>query len=174
MRVELLIVRHASAEATPAPGAGGGDDARPLSSRGRRRFERGVLGLAQLGLGFEHLLHSPKLRAVQTAELLLPLLDGECEVTPLLAETPEESLIDLLRRRAEERARLCLVGHEPWLSELALWLALGWRVLESETSSALRIAKGGVVLLDGEPRPGRMRIKALLPPSALRRLGRRS
>jgi phosphohistidine phosphatase len=174
VKVELLVVRHASAEPQPPPGSEGGDDARPLSPRGRRRFERAVLGLARLGLAFEHLLYSPKLRAVQTAELLLPLLDGECEVTPLLAEQPDEPLLDLLRLRSEDRARLCVVGHEPWLSELALWLALGWRVLESETSSALRLAKGGVVLLDGEPRPGRMRIKALLPPSALRRLGRRS
>jgi phosphohistidine phosphatase len=138
--MELTLIRHALAE----PGAD--DSARPLSKKGRRRFER--------------VLHSPKRRAVETAELLAPLCEGELEATPLLAKPPG---VDLWERLSGER--LAVVGHEPHLSNLLSWLVTG----EADGGACFELKKGAVAQLEGEPGPGGMRLCALLSPKVLRR-----
>lgn len=154
--MNLYLIRHAPAEEGPL------DEARPLSPEGERRFKKAVRGLGRLGVRLDRLYHSPLLRAVQTANLLAPLLEGESEVAPALAEPPGEGVLDLLR----EGERVGLVGHEPWLSQLAAWLAFG----DPQLGEGLALKKGGVAWLQGEARPGGMRLRALFPPRVLRAL----
>jgi phosphohistidine phosphatase len=158
--MQLYLIRHAIAEDALE---GLKDDARPLSEKGVRRFRQVVKGLDRLGVRFSKLYHSPKLRAVQTADLLMKLVDGESEVMPALAEPPQEILFTALAGFGQED-RVGMVGHEPWLSELCAWLVLGDR----QKATAFGLKKGGVAWLEGEPQPGKMRLVALLPPSVLR------
>ncbi|HEY1086687.1 MAG TPA: histidine phosphatase family protein [Archangium sp.] len=151
--MQLTLIRHAIAE----PGAD--DAARPLTKKGRRRFERAVETLDELGVRFDRVLHSPKRRAVETAELLAPILDGELVSTPLLARAPGVELWALLTSE-----RLGVVGHEPHLSALLSWLITG-----EADGSAFELKKGGVAQLEGEPSPGGMKLKALFTPRVLRR-----
>lgn len=172
--MELLLIRHAHAlDAEP----GGSDAARALSPKGRRRFEQCVDGLAGLGLAFDLLLHSPLLRAVQTADLLAPLVAGEMRVTGALAAPPATALldevgttdapaVDAAGRLARAPHRCAVVGHEPWLSELAAWLVLE----DPEYGARFALDKGGVAWLVGDPLPGRMVLQALLTPKVLRAL----
>lgn len=156
--MELFLIRHAIAE------DGDDDDARPLSAKGSRRFKDIVLGLNRLGIRFHRILHSPKLRAVQTAEMLAPLLDGALEQTPLLAISPATALLELLAGEAE--GVVAVVGHEPYLSTLLAWLVTG----EATLGGAFELKKGSVARLEGTPTPAGMRLQALLPPSVMRRL----
>lgn len=151
--MELTIIRHAIAE------DGEDDAARPLSKKGRARFTESVNALHQLGLSFDRILHSPKLRALETAQLLQPLCDGELHSTPLLAKEPGVELWKLL-----EGDRLAVVGHEPYLSALIAWLLTG-----EPTGARLELKKGGVAQLEGEPEPAGMRLCTLLTPKVLRR-----
>jgi phosphohistidine phosphatase len=156
--MRLYLIRHAIAiEATP----GQSDDARPLSSEGIEKFKGVVQGLKRLGVGLDRLYHSPKLRAVQTAELLVPLLDGETEVTPHLAGEPSLELLKTL-----QGSSVALVGHEPWISDLCAWLMTARR-----EGGALPFKKGGVAYLEGTPKPGGMRLLGFWSPRLLRRLG---
>lgn len=156
--MELYLVRHGIAEeALP----GQPDDTRPLSPQGVERFRAVVKGLTRLNLRFDRLYHSPKLRAVQTADLLGPLLDGESEVTPYLAEPPSPKLLS-----AVQGETVALVGHEPWMGQLCALLTLG----DSQAGGSFVFKKGGVAHLEGEPKPGGMRLLALLTPRILRRL----
>ena len=151
--MELTLIRHAIAE------DGADDSARPLSKKGRKRFAQSVKTLRKLGLRFDRVLHSPKLRAAETAKLLSPLCEGELQATPLLAKEPGVELWELL-----EGERLAVVGHEPHLSELMSWLVTG------EASGAnFDLKKGGVAQLEGEPGPAGMRLCTLLSPRVLRR-----
>jgi phosphohistidine phosphatase len=117
--VELYMIRNAIA-LDPAPGQS--DDARPLSEEGIQKFSEVVRGLKRLGVRLDRLYHSPKLRAIQTAELLVPLLEGETEVTPYLADQPSLELLQTL-----QGSSVALVGHEPWMSDLCAWLLTGQR-----------------------------------------------
>ncbi|MBL8971088.1 MAG: histidine phosphatase family protein, partial [Myxococcales bacterium] len=115
--MQLFLVRHAIAT-PPAPERP--DAARPLTAEGRTRFVKAVRGLKALGWRFDRLYHSPLVRAVQTAELLQPLVDGPTVVMPDLARAPDEEMLAHL-----EGSKVALVGHEPHLGTLLAWLVTG-------------------------------------------------
>lgn len=167
--MEVLLIRHAIAvdhDAAPS------DAERPLTKRGIKRFRLAVRGLERLGLTLDHVLHSPWLRAVQTAELLAPVLVGRPEhvlqPTQLLTQTPGEALL-ALAEPFPAHARVAFVGHEPWMGEQLSLLTTG----TIAHADHLRFKKGGVAWLEGEPRPGGMVLRAMLPPGILRRIRKR-
>src|SRR5262247_3567005 len=65
--MKLTIIRHAIA--VPAGTDGVADDERPLTSKGRRRFEKVARGLAEICDGPDVLLTSPLPRATETADI---------------------------------------------------------------------------------------------------------
>jgi phosphohistidine phosphatase len=170
--MHLFVVRHAIAEdAEP----GEDDTARELTNDGARKFKRSVQGLRELRWTFDRVLTSPWKRAVQTAELLKPLVDGPTISTELLCDKPRPELFALIAEATpapdgeddeDELRATALVGHEPWLSELVGWLAFG----DPHHGEAIEIKKGGVVWLEGTAVPGGMKLRALLPPKILREL----
>lgn len=157
--MELFLVRHAIA--VPA-GPDLPDAHRPLSDEGRRRFKKAARGLGRLEIRFDRLLHSPWTRAVETADLLWPLLDGESAVEVGLAREPDAELI----ARLGGGERVAAVGHEPWMSELLAVLITG----SKSHAGRLAFKKGQVAWLAGEARPRGMALVAFLPPRLLRRL----
>jgi phosphohistidine phosphatase len=157
--MELFVIRHAIA----VPGSMRLADAdRPLTPKGRARFSQAVLGLQCLKVRFDRLYHSPWLRAVETAELLAPVLDGKAVDSAALARAPSQDLLDALVGE-----RVALVGHEPWMGELVAWLTTG----APPHGSVFAFKRGGVAWLEGQPQPGRMVLRAFLPPKVLRELG---
>ena len=166
--MELLLIRHAAAEPTPP---GSRDAARALTPAGRAHFERIVDGLRHLDLRIDRALHSPLLRAVQTADLLLPLLDGETEVTPWLASPPAEALLKLIQNAPA--GRTALIGHEPHLSTLAAWLVLGGAAHDAlSQSSVFGLEKGGALQLSGDLRPSAATLNGFFSPRLLEQLAR--
>ena len=167
MTMELFLFRHGEAEPATAELP---DARRGLTTKGRERFARGIAGLERLEVELERIYHSPLRRAVESTELLTPLLErgGETVVTPLLSQAPSPELLELL-----DGERVALVGHEPWLSELLAWLVFGPPSAQSDgRADLLDFKKGGVAWLGGEPEPGAMSLRAFLPPRALRRIAR--
>jgi phosphohistidine phosphatase len=154
--MELFIIRHAPAVPRRE---GKEDEQRPLTGRGRERFERAVEGLEVLGVRFDRLLHSPWKRAVETAKLLKPLVDGRIIATQNLAVLPRPALLEQLRG-----PRVGVVGHEPWLTQLLAWLTLG----DPQFGTHFELKKGAVAWLEGTAKPEGMQLKALFTPKALR------
>lgn len=156
--MELLLIRHAIAvdreEGLP-------DEQRPLTPKGRKRFQQEVDGLRRLELRIDRLYTSPLVRAVETAQLLADLVE-DVRVTENLARSPDPALLDEL-----DGACVGVVGHEPWLSELLCWLLTG----ETDSAAQLELKKGGIAWLEGPLEPGKMRLKAVLTPRVLRLLG---
>ena len=164
--MDLLVIRHAIA-VDPEPGM---DDAeRELTSEGTRKFKRAVQGLRKLDWTLDRVLTSPWRRAVQTVELLKPLIDGPTISTELLCDKPRPELFALIAENTgpqQSGAATAVVGHEPWLSELVAWLTFG----DPHHSEAIEIKKGGVVWLNGSAVPGGMMLRAVLTPKILRAL----
>jgi phosphohistidine phosphatase len=156
--VDLFLIRHAAAVPRSAKQA---DEARPLTEKGRKRFGESVEGLAALGVSFDRLFFSPWRRAVETADLLAPLLDGKRRELRELAGRPTSGLLSRL-----EGDRVALVGHEPWLGQLGAWLVFGTATL----GTSIELKKGAVMWLSGKPRPGEMTLRAVIPPRVLRGL----
>lgn len=161
--MDLLLVRHAIAE---DPRADIDDAERALTPEGEGRFGRAVEGLRRLGLRADACWHSPWRRATETAALLRPIVAAPPEVEPLLAVAPGRALLARLADLPDERT-LALVGHQPWLGELAAWLCLG----DAAAAPGLRVRKGGLLWLRGAPCAGGMALEAVLKPALLRRIG---
>lgn len=140
----LLLVRHALAadrEHTRYPD----DTLRPLVPRGRRVQERVSRRLRKRGLIPAAIFASPWKRAWQTAGILAReagLPKAERIACPALAAEPDlEALGAAVGPRAADEI-VALVGHEPWLGELASLLLTG-----SRTRLAVRFAKSGVLAI---------------------------
>jgi phosphohistidine phosphatase len=156
--MELFLIRHAIA----VPRGGDAlDHARPLTAKGRTRFEQEVRGIQALGIELDRVYHSPWVRARQTAEILEPLARDLVETQSLATEPTK----DLLEGLAGDR--IALVGHEPWLGELLALLTAG----DASLGSQFRFKKGAVAHCVGVPTPGGAELWAFYPPKALRGLG---
>lgn len=156
--MHLFVIRHAVAEDV---GPGIDDIARELTEAGKAKLRRAVRGLRALGIQFERILTSPWKRAIQTARQLEPIAARPPVVTDLLTQPPRAELLALLAEGGETTA---VVGHEPWLGELAAWLAFG----DTRHGEALIIKKCGVLWLEGTAVPGGMQLRAAIPPRLLR------
>lgn len=175
--MQLTLVRHAIAEDFD-PERWSDDALRPLTDRGRRRFERAATGLRHLAPAVDALLSSPYARTWETAQLLATHTGWPPPVRlEALAPShdPAGLLAELVRRFPPagpgEEPQLALVGHNPDLAKLASYLLTG-------SAHALQIEwrRGGAAALasTGAPRPGAFALRWVLPPRALRGLADRS
>lgn len=167
--MKLVIIRHGAAgDREEWEGEGRDDRLRPLTPEGRKEMERVVPGLARLVPEIDVLATSPLVRAAQTAEIVAGEYDSETVVLEALEpdRNPEE-VARWLREQPTDQT-VALVGHEPHLSLLAGYL------LAERRASFIDLKKGGACQLDltSPPKPGAGRLKWLLTPRELRRLGK--
>jgi phosphohistidine phosphatase len=119
----LWLLRHAEA-ADGVP-----DDERPLTQRGIEQAQAAGRALSRLGERIEVCLCSPKLRAVQTAELACEPLGVEIRIEPALAGEPFDA-----RELTAGLGSVLLVGHDPSFS----------LQLHHLTGAQARMKKGGL------------------------------
>ena len=140
---KLYLMRHA--HAPPPAHAGVKSDAlRPLSEQGRRDAKLMAGEILKRGGRPSLLLHSPLLRAAQTAGDAALALKAPAESFPLLDNTrPAEEVLAALEKRAAAVDELIAVGHQPQIGELAALL----------TDRILEIRPAGVVAIEWAPEP---------------------
>jgi phosphohistidine phosphatase len=141
MARELWLLRHADAE----PHGTREDAERRLTERGEHQARAAGIALARIGVKFDAVLYSPKVRARETAELAAETWSSQQrkrlrEHEPLAGGFDAPQALDALAAVAGDGC-LLLVGHEPDLS----------RVAGELTGARLDLKKGGVVAvrLDG-------------------------
>ncbi len=131
------FIRHAQAisRCSAVP-----DEHRYLTCRGRKRFRMISGVLRKFDIDPEYIFTSPKIRAVQTADILAEklLFSGEVIVTPLLSDFNVQSLHKILQLYPLPK-EIVLVGHDPDFSNVVGHLL--------KLSSCV-ITKGSVVTLN--------------------------
>jgi phosphohistidine phosphatase len=133
----LWLMQHGMAE------KGTVDDERPLTAEGRVDVEHIADGLTRISVMPEQILHSGKLRALQTAEIVGEALGVQPEYSDGLA--PESDVAPWLQRVG--RQDLMLVSHLPFLTRLISALTC-----ETEENDLVRFTPGTVVRLEEEDR----------------------
>jgi phosphohistidine phosphatase len=113
--MDLFLIRHAAASDGALYSA---DGERPLTADGRRSAQAVGASLAQHGVKLDHIVASPLVRAVETAELIAVSLgyDGELEIWPELL--PEGSPQHVIGKLGPRSGRTALVGHLPSIGNL--------------------------------------------------------
>jgi phosphohistidine phosphatase len=158
--LSVHLLRHADAG---DPEKWQGDDAgRPLSEKGVRQAERLGRHLARVEFEPDAIVSSPKVRALQTGEIVGRALGVEVRVDDRLAGSLDPALVAALLRDAGSPRRPVLVGHDPDFSDL---------LAELTGAPNLPMKKGALArvdLADGV-RPGSGVLRWLLPPDFLPR-----
>jgi phosphohistidine phosphatase len=155
MAQQLWLLRHGEAE----PHGARSDFDRRLTERGEDQSRSAGKALAALGIEFQHVFSSPRVRALDTAKLACKALGIDPVVhEPLTGEFELSDARELLGAVEEDR-RVLLVGHEPDLSQL----------VHDLTGGRIDLKKGGVagMRIDGS----RAELVALLRPRELDRIG---
>ena len=142
--MDLMLVRHGlagKADASVWPD----DDARPLTSKGRKSFQAAAKGIRRKGPLPTLILTSPALRTRETAVILAKVLRlGGRALKDWDAlhheQDPEKALALLGRQKLPKTA--ALVGHEPWLGEFLSLLLCGRK------GAGLGLDKGGAALVE--------------------------
>ena len=119
----LWLLRHAEA-ADGLP-----DDERPLTEQGTRQAEAAGRALSRLGTHIDACLSSPKLRALQTAQLACDPLGVSVTPEPALAGEPFD-----VHALTAGLGDVLLVGHDPSFS----------LTVHDLTGAQVRMAKGGL------------------------------
>lgn len=152
----LVLVRHAQA----AVRAGDGRDAdRPLIAKGADQAGRLARALTAWGLRPDRVLSSPWLRAASTAEPLRGAPPAPVAYLEALASDGAAAAAGAVAAALRPADRTVLVvGHEPWLGELAAWWLTG-------DPAGLQIAfrKAAALVLEGPLEAGAMTLTAFVP-----------
>ena len=129
----LHLVRHADA-GDPATWSGP-DAARPLSEKGRGQAERLGVFLADHDVKMDAVITSPKVRAVQTAEIVAGHLGASVTIDDRLGDPLDLATLDAVLTDAGDPDRAILFGHDPDFSEFV-----------AELCSAANVPMDGLVV----------------------------
>jgi phosphohistidine phosphatase len=153
MARQLWLLRHAEAE----PHGTRGDSERRLTERGERQARAAGIALARLGVKFDVILVSPKVRARDTAELAAEAWSSQQrkrlrEYPPLASGFDTRQALEVLASVAAD-GYLLVVGHEPDLSRVSGDLTGGRLDLKKGGVAAVRLeGSGGELLVLMRPR----------------------
>ncbi len=147
----LYLIQHGKAKSKDE------DANRPLTEEGRREVESVMLLMMRFGaINASRVVHSGKVRAAETAEMVGTKIDATVEESDGLA--PDDDPGTWVSRIAAEEGGLVLVGHMPHLSRLASRLLCG-----DPDAGLIEFANGGVVCLHRDE--GKWAVRWSIPPS---------
>ncbi|HWC26918.1 MAG TPA: phosphoglycerate mutase family protein [Solirubrobacteraceae bacterium] len=130
MAQQLWFLRHGEAE----PHGAREDVDRRLTERGEEQSRAAGRALAALGITFQLVLTSPRVRALDTARLACGELDCDFAVDDALSSDFELDDAVELARAAGDDSRVLFVGHNPDFVE----------ILHDLTRADVELKKGGV------------------------------
>ncbi len=143
----LFLLRHAkSSWADDSIG----DFDRPLDERGERAAAAIAVLCRQIGLAPDHVICSPAARTRATWARLAAegVPAGQVDFEDRVYGAAPAALAQLLTKLPQDAAEALIVGHNPGLENLALWLAAGADPARSEIG--LKFPTGALVGFDLE------------------------
>ncbi len=131
--MRLYFFRHAEAEPSLS-----NDFERRLTRRGTSRTEIAGQVLLRLGIKPQHIFSSPRIRALQTAEILADILDMEVEIEEGIDFGFNLGVVEDLVENLDVDEQVMFVGHEPSMSS----------VVGQLTGGDVAMKKGGMARAD--------------------------
>jgi len=153
--MKLYLVRHGDAVSSEF------DPQRPLSKQGLADIRKVASSIKPLKISVEHIWHSGKLRAAQTAEKLAEsvLVKKDCSAHKDLS--PNDDVTIIADELEAYDTNLMIVGHLPFVAYLTSLLVAG-----KETSNVAAFDAGSIVCLNRRS-PGQWQIEWMITPKLL-------
>lgn len=117
--MQLILVQHGEAVAEAV------DPARPLTERGREDIEQLATFLGAAGVRVARVVHSGKLRAKDSAMILISAVGADATVVVEKRLSPSDSPVYLCETANTWHEDTLVVGHQPFMSRLTSRLVLG-------------------------------------------------
>ncbi len=153
--MKVYLVRHGDAVSS------GVDPQRPLSEQGRADTLKIALFIGPLEISVEHIWHSGKLRAAQTAEILAGTVAVEKGCSSREGLGPNGDVTVIAEELEAYDMNLMIVGHLPFVGYLSSLLAAG-----KETADVVAFDAGAIVCLNRRNH-GRWQINWMITPKLL-------
>lgn len=137
------------------------DPERPLDPQGVEDVQRIAEFLRKTGMSVDRIVHSGKMRAHQTADILAEavLASGESEAIDGIA--PNDPVGEFAKTVSRLKHDTMVVGHLPFMAKLVSWLATG-----KEEPAIVAYEPGSVVCLQSDEEM-RWQIKWMLRPDMI-------
>jgi phosphohistidine phosphatase len=134
--MKLYLVQHGTSVSKDV------DPGRSLSSQGEQGVRQVAEALRSSGMTVDRILHSSKMRAHQTAEILgeALLISGETEVIDGI--NPKDSIQDFSLKVHKFNQDTMVVGHLPFMAKMVSYLVTG-----NEDAAIVDYKFGSVVCL---------------------------
>ena len=117
------------------------DPDRPLSDIGAEEVEKIASGLKEYNISVNSILHSNKLRAVQTAEILQKYLNALQGTNVMAGMNPNDD-IRMFAANIDKVEDVMYVGHLPFMEKLVSFLTTG-----DDSKGIFKFQNAGVVKL---------------------------
>jgi phosphohistidine phosphatase len=134
--MKVYLVRHGDAVSS------GVDPKRPLSEEGRADIRKIASFIRPSGIYVEHIWHSGKARAAQTAEILAEAVAVEKDCSFREGLSPNADVSAIAHELDAHSADLMIVGHLPFLDNLTSLLVAG-----RETADVVAFRAGAMACL---------------------------
>ncbi len=118
MKSRLYVLQHGSALSKDE------DAARPLSQVGRGDIERVADYLSKKDVLIQHIFHSGKLRAQQTAEIISQKVAGDVVPQEMSGISPNDSPDQFIKMVLSEKSAVLIASHMPFVSHLCSTLLI--------------------------------------------------
>ena len=153
--MDLYLMQHGQATTETE------DPERPLTDAGRAAVQRVAKRARAADIRISGCLHSGKLRAEQTAQLLVREIGVEPSVEARPGLAPNDPVVPVAQwlRAETEHQSLALVGHMPFLGRLASLLVVG-----DEQAQVVGFQMGGLVKLEPKVDRDGFSVAWALPP----------
>jgi phosphohistidine phosphatase len=151
--VRVYLVQHGQSKSKEE------DPQRRLTPQGMDEVQKIADFLRPLELGLDAVWHSDKARAQQTAELLAPAVSARDRVVQREGLGPKDQVAPTKQALEEAGGDVMIVGHLPFLSNLAALMITG-----SEANETVRFQFGCVVCIERDEN-GKWKVAWMITPS---------
>ncbi len=133
--MKLYLVQHGEAVSKDE------DPERPLSAKGKKDVIKLAACLKEAGQSAARVLHSGKLRAQQTADILAKAVLSEGSIEAIDGINPNDPVQDFLLESFDKNTMM--VGHLPFMARVVTYLVTG-----SDEPTIVKYQPGSVVCLE--------------------------
>lgn len=116
---------------------------RPLTDKGKKDLEKMALFLEEAGVTVERVIHSTKIRAIDTAAILAHRLAPGHNHEKMKGIKPDDAIDHLVEKIGEWKGNILIAGHGPFFSRLTAQL-----LADRQEPDVIATRPGSVICLE--------------------------
>ncbi len=152
----IYLVQHGKAKTKEE------DPERSLNNEGKKDIEKTAIFLKKMSLSVDTIIHSEKLRAKESAEILLKGINSKNGLKEVPELLPDDSIMPISLFINQQKNDLMFVGHLPYMDKLSSYLLSG-----NEDNKIISFQQGAVVCLEKDNKEDKFKLKWMITPELL-------